>query len=96
MRKNNEESLGSIIKQMLRQFRMEEKIMEVRIHAVWEKTMGNDINRLTDRIVFKEKVLVVYLRSAPLREELSMAKTKIADMINKELESQVIKEILFR
>jgi hypothetical protein len=96
MRKSNEESLGSIIKKMLKEYRMEEKITEVRINSLWEKIMGHDINRLTERIALKEKVLVVYLRSAPLREELSMAKTKIINMINKEFDSKVIKEIIFR
>jgi predicted nucleic acid-binding Zn ribbon protein len=96
MRKSNEESLGSIIRKLLKEYHMEDKITEVRINALWEKVMGKEINRLTERFVLKEKVLFVYLRSAPLREELSMARSKIVELINKEFDRQVIKDIVFR
>ena len=96
MRKTNEQSLGDVIRQWLKQSNMEEKITEVRINASWEKVMGSDIQKLTEKLVYRKKILTVYLRSAPLREELSMAKTKIAQMINKEAGSKVVDEVIFR
>lgn len=96
MRKTNEQNLGDVIRQWLKQSNMEEKITEVKINASWGKVMGNDIQRLTERLVYRKKVLTVYLRSAPLREELSMAKTKIVQMINKEAGAHVVDEIIFR
>lgn len=96
MRKTNEQSLGDVIRQWLKQSNMEEKITEVRINASWEKIMGGDIQKLTERLVYRKRILTVYLRSAPLREELSMAKTKIAQMINKEAGSNVVDEVIFR
>ena len=96
MRKTNEQSLGDVIRQWLKHSNMEEKITEVRINASWEKIMGGDIQKLTERLVYRKRILTVYLRSAPLREELSMAKTKIAQMINKEAGSNVVDEVIFR
>lgn len=96
MRRTNEQSLGEVIRQWLKQSNMEEKITEVRINASWEKVMGSDIQKLTERLVYRKRVLTVFLRSAPLREELSMAKTKIAQMINKEAGSNVVDEVIFR
>jgi predicted nucleic acid-binding Zn ribbon protein len=96
MRKTNEQSLGDVIRQWLKQSNIEEKIIEVRINASWGKVMGSDIQRLTERLVYRKKILTVYLRSAPLREELSMAKTKIVQMINKEAGSHVVDEVIFR
>lgn len=96
MRKTNEQSLGDVIRQWLKQSNMEEKITEVRINASWEKVMGSDIQKLTERLVYRKRVLTVFLRSAPLREELSMAKTKIVQMINKEAGSNVVDEVIFR
>ena len=96
MRKTNEQSLGDVIRQWLKQSNMEEKITEVRINASWEKVMGSDIQKLTERLVYRKRVLTVFLRSAPLREELSMAKTKIVQMINKEASSNVVDEVIFR
>jgi predicted nucleic acid-binding Zn ribbon protein len=96
MRKTNEQSLGDVIRQWLKQSNMEEKITEVRINASWEKVMGSDIQKLTEKLVYRKRILTVYLRSAPLREELSMAKTKIVQMINKEAGSNVVDEVIFR
>jgi predicted nucleic acid-binding Zn ribbon protein len=96
MRKSNEQSLGEIIKQFIQAYKMEDKITEVRIIAAWEKVMGPQIHSLTDRIAFREQVMTVFLRSAPLREELSMARTKIIDLINKEVKQKAIKELHFR
>jgi predicted nucleic acid-binding Zn ribbon protein len=96
MRKTNEQSLGDVIRQWLKQSNMEEKITEVRINASWESVMGSDIQKLTEKLVYRKRILTVYLRSAPLREELSMAKTKIAQMINKEAGSNVVDEVIFR
>lgn len=96
MRKTNEQSIGEVIKQWLKQSNMEEKITEVRINATWEKVMGSDIHKLTERIVYRKRILTVYLRSAPLREELCMARSKIIDMINKEVGVKVIDDLIFR
>ncbi|MFW5687802.1 MAG: DUF721 domain-containing protein, partial [Bacteroidota bacterium] len=74
----------------------EDKITEVRIQSAWEKVMGRQIHTLTEKIVFKDHSLTIYLRSAPLREELSMARTRIMELINKEVGSQAVREIILR
>ena len=96
MRKNNEETLGSIIKTLLKEYHLEEKIAEIKINTIWERVMGKEINRLTQRMALKDKLLIVYLRSAPLREELSMGRTKIIGLINKEFGQDIVREIIFR
>lgn len=96
MRKSNEQSLGEIIKAWLGEQKINTKITEVRINAAWEKIMGADIHKLTDRLVYYNKKLTVYLRSAPLREELSMGKSWIIGKINAELGNDAVEEIIFR
>ncbi len=96
MRKSNEQSLGEVIKQFIKAYKIEDKITEVRIRAAWEKVMGAQIHSLTEKIVLKDHTLTVYLRSAPLREELTMARTKILEMLNKEVKQNVVKELFFR
>jgi predicted nucleic acid-binding Zn ribbon protein len=96
MRRSNELSLGDVIKQFIKANNMEDKILEVRIRGAWEKVMGAQIHSLTERMVYREKGLTVYLRSAPLREELSMARTKIMDLLNKEVKQRAITELHFR
>ena len=96
MRKSNEQSLGEVIKQVIKDLNLDEKITRVKIISSWEKVMGAQISNLTSKLEYRNKMLTVYLKSAPLREELSMAKTKIATMINKEVGSRAVDEIVFR
>jgi predicted nucleic acid-binding Zn ribbon protein len=96
MRKSNEQSLGDIIRQMLKTFRMEDKITEVRIFAAWEKMMGKQIHSLTDKISYREKSLTVFLKSSALREELSHARSKIIEKINKEVGHNAVNELHLR
>ncbi len=96
MRKSNELSLGEVIKEFIRAFQMEDKLNEIRITTAWEKVMGPQINTLTEKIAYKNHTLTVFLRSAPLREELFMARTKITGLINKELGKELVKEIIMK
>ena len=96
MSQSNEQSLGDAIKAFLKNFRLEDKITETRIKSSWEKVMGHHIAKYTSRVELRNKTLVVTLKSSVLRNELSMGKTKIIDIINKEAGSDAVKEIVFR
>jgi predicted nucleic acid-binding Zn ribbon protein len=95
-KKSNEQNLGDVIKAVLKDLKLEEKLYQVRVHAAWEKAMGKNIARYTEGLSLKNQVLFVSLKSSTLREELSMARTKILVMINQELEGYTIKEIVFK
>ena len=68
----------------------------VRIKEAWKKEMGEIICSYTQKFYFKDGVLTVYLMSAPLRNELSMSKDKVINMLNKSCGEEVIKSIIFR
>ena len=46
--------------------------------------------------IVKNKTLIIYLTSAPLREELTYGKDKIIKMINEETGITLIEKIIFR
>ncbi len=92
----NEKSLGDIIREVIHQHGLENKLTEKRIFASWEKIMGQPIAKYTVRLYYKDGRLTVYLSSPALRNELSMAKQKIIAMINKEMGSNLVEDILFR
>ncbi len=96
MARSIEKPLGEIIKEVLHNHGLEEKLIETRIFSSWEKIMGQPIAVYTSKIVLKKSCLTVYLRSPALRNELSYAKTKIINMINNELQKPIIKDIVFR
>ena len=57
--------------------------------------MGNAIASRTLKVFIRDKKLYVKLSSAPLRNELSMSKSKIITLLNKDFEKTVIDEVIF-
>ncbi|MDX9941778.1 MAG: DUF721 domain-containing protein [Bacteroidales bacterium] len=96
MRHSNQQTLGEVIREFLKNFGLEEKVTETRISEVWEKVMGQGISKYTQRISLRNKTLTIYLTSPALRQELSYGKTKIIKMINDELGRAAIEDLAFR
>ncbi len=95
MKRANERSLGEIIREVLKQHRLNDKLTETRIMGSWEKIMGTHIAGYTSGMSLRGKTLTVFLSSSVLRSELSFAKTKIIRMINEEMGQDLIGDIRF-
>jgi predicted nucleic acid-binding Zn ribbon protein len=94
MRHSNQQTLGEVIKEFLKNFGLEEKVTEARIAEAWEKIMGPGIARYTKRISLRNKTLTIQLSSPALRQELSYGKTKIIKMINEAIGKDVVEELI--
>jgi predicted nucleic acid-binding Zn ribbon protein len=91
--RNIKDVLGDVIG---RNQKLQKGYSTVRIKEAWMKEMGEIICSYTQKFYFKDGVLTVYLLSAPLRNELSMSKAKVIDLLNKSCNEEVIKSIIFR
>lgn len=89
-----EYSLKDTIKAFLRENNLEEKIMQVRLKASWEKLVGKTISNDTIKLYLKNKKLYVSFGSAVIKDELSYAKSKMIQHLNQELGEEVINEII--
>ena len=96
MRKSNESSLKELIDQMLDNYRLRDRLNEVRITSAWESLMGNAICNRTTSLRIKNEALHISVSSAPLREELGFQKDRIMELMNKELGGNFIKEVVIR
>jgi hypothetical protein len=94
MFRGNEKTLKEAINEMLESYKLKGKLNEVKAINSWEKLMGKVISNRTTEIFISSRKLYIRLNSAPLREELSYARTKIIDMINKEVGEKVIEEVI--
>lgn len=92
MRKN-EEPISDIIKKMLAEPKLRDKYQEVLIESIWKNAMGSMIQSYTSKIRFNKGILKISISSASLRQELSMGKEKIINLINEELQEEVVKEV---
>jgi predicted nucleic acid-binding Zn ribbon protein len=96
MKNNNTHSLKSVIMQLLKAYRWEDKLDSVDLANSWEKVVGGIFAKHTTNLYVKNRVLYVSLDSSVLRNELHMARSKIVTMINEEVGKDLIDEIVLR
>ncbi len=96
MSRHNEHSLKEVIDKLLKTYKLDEKLAERKLIASWESVMGVMIAKHTKDLFIKHKQLFVTLDSAALRNELSLAKTKIVKMLNDEVGTEVINDVILR
>ncbi len=95
-RDTNEESLEQVIDRLLAAYGLEEGYHAAAIVTYWEKIMGPAIAKRTTEIKLEKGKLTIFIESASLRQELSFAKDKIAEKINKELGKRMVKTVELR
>jgi predicted nucleic acid-binding Zn ribbon protein len=95
MKSSNEYTLKQAIEALIDQFKIEERLSETVVINDWEKIVGKMVARHTKNMHIKKRVLFIEFDNAALRNEMSFAKTRLIDAINKSLKNDVIEEIVF-
>lgn len=95
-KKSNQQPLKEAIEQYLKAFRLDGRLKEIDLISSWEKLMGPTIAKYTGEITIRNRVMYVQIRSAPLRQELSMARTRVIENINDGQGQPIIDDIVFR
>lgn len=85
------EGLAALVKA----YRLQGKLNEVTVVGSWERVMGKAVALKTQEVYVNKGRLFVRLNSAPLKHELVMAKTRVAELINAEVGEEVITEVIF-
>ena len=96
MRKSNQQTIGQVIQQYLKENNLEKKFKRSHIIGSWEIIMGKVVANHTKSIVFNDKTLFLELDSPGLRNELSYRKAELIKKINTEAGEEIIKEIIFK
>jgi Dna[CI] antecedent, DciA len=92
-RKYSDQSIKTLIEEMLRNTGMKKKYTELEVIACYNRTVGSYIQKNTREIRMKDSTLIVKLDSGVLKQEMSAAKTKLIDSMNQELGFRLIEEI---
>lgn len=82
------------IDEMLKTYRLDRKLDETKVVNAWEKAVGEVIARYTTNIRVHDGVLYITLSSAALKQELLYRKTEIAKLLNAEVGSEIIREVV--
>jgi predicted nucleic acid-binding Zn ribbon protein len=87
--------LKDAIDQMLDKYRIRNRFDQSYVVAHWDKIMGSAIASRTKKVYIKDRTLFLQIESAPLRSELLRAKSKIIELINREMKSSLVDEVVF-
>jgi predicted nucleic acid-binding Zn ribbon protein len=88
-------TLGEAIESLLDSYKLRAKFDETSVTAFWEKIIGKHIASHTSAVYVKNKVLFLKIDSAPLRNELVLAKSKLIQSVNREYGYEMIDDIVF-
>ena len=89
-RKFEPQIISKVLDEIINSKALNKGLINAKVRQLWPSLMGENIDRYTEKIIVRNKTLIISLSSAPLREELTYGKEKIVKMINKELGRKLI------
>lgn len=92
MRNKNNITIGAALEAMVKELKLKPKLDEVRIREEWAKIPN--FSKHTREINLRGGKLYITIDSAALKQELSYSLDKIKEMLNKELGSPVITDVI--
>ena len=95
-RRSNDQTIKEAVDSMLKAYRLDGKLQQLKLIDSWEKLMGPTVAHRTVEIKIYGKKLFVILNSASLRQELFQEREKIIKLLNEEVGAAVIEEIVFQ
>ena len=96
MRENNTDNIGNIIRKLMKNPKLAERLDELDALEVWKALIGKQLQNYIAEARMKKGSLLIKVKSAPLRNELSYKKTDIIKQINTKLGREVVKEIVLK
>ena len=91
----NEQKLSEVIREVVDEYKLSDKLNEVDVAESWKKVTGKAINLHTTGLFIKKNILFVKLDSPALKTELGYMKAKIIGKINKSIGKNIIEDIIF-
>ena len=95
MKRNNNERVGDVVRQVLRENGLETPLNQFRLINAWTDIMGEGIAAYTGNIFIKNQTLFVKIKSSVLRSELMMSRTALVKRLNETVGAQVVTDIMF-
>lgn len=96
MRSSNDQKLGDAIKDMLKLYRLDDKIDEHKLIRSWEKAVGPQVARHTTDIYISDKKLIVTINSSVVRNEVMYVRSRVIKDLNSLVGAQVVDEMILR
>jgi predicted nucleic acid-binding Zn ribbon protein len=96
MERTNIKKISDILKEFLRENKLDIRLKERKVIESWEELMGKTISRATKKIYIKESKLFVVTSSSVVRSELHMLRQEIVRKLNEKAGEEVITELVLK
>jgi predicted nucleic acid-binding Zn ribbon protein len=96
MRKSKTEPVGNLVGQYLKFIGLDRKLKEVRMISTWEEVVGKTIAKNTTSLVIQDKILLVAVRSAVVKNELRLMSDQLLQVLNERAGEEIITAIRIR
>ncbi len=87
--------LKDAISQLLKAYQLQSRFDETYLETFWGRMMGQTIASRTGKIFVRNRKLHIEITSAPLRNELVNAKQKLIQLVNNDMGTDVIDDVVF-
>lgn len=89
-------SVSDVLKIIVQKYKLTQVIEPMRVCQAWEKVTNGKYKNYIQKIQYKDKVLQVFLKSSVLRQELLYRKSELISLINRELSSEEVNDLVIR
>lgn len=93
-RKSTATPLKEAIEEVLKLYRLDDKMHEAKVIQAWEKVVGAMIVKHTERLNIRDRILFVKVNSSAVRNELLYVRKKLLVSLNREAGGNVIDDIV--
>ncbi len=96
MRRSNSQKIDELIAQVLRETKLDVGLKEYELIQSWEKVIGKNVAQATSDIYIRNRKLYVKIVSSVIRNELLLVKKGLVNALNREVQMNVIDDIILR
>ena len=96
MRKSNQQSIGAVIRKLLKNQKLEGRLKELDVLKLSEELLGKNLIKYINDLSVKNGTLIIKVKSAVVRNELSYQKSEIIKKINEQVGNEILKEIILK
>lgn len=96
MSKDETRNIKNILSSIANDPKYSGKLDEKKIEKVWRETNQPFVVDRTKKVSFRDGKLILFIDSAPLKQELFNSRDQIRDKVNKALKADIVKEIVVR
>jgi hypothetical protein len=91
--KKNDMPIKDVLSKYIKQNKITPGYYNAKIQQIWKDKMSASVIQHTISLTLSKDQLYIKLDSAPLKNEFSLGKDKLKDLLNKELGLDIIKKI---